>query len=389
MTLTTALESFLNSAAEDGSTEKRMRRTRAAAKAEQAMKKRPRGRPRKEKDEEGGRKKKQAVLKAGYDFEKPHQEASYKEVLVDALGEKKKTTDEDEAAAAPAKKVGRQKMRWTPEGGVQTMASFFQPRPLKVGPDGELMPRLVPRFGRIYKRKPPDRVKEKNCGQLKNAPGMRLCRMCKCLQPLEKFYKYGQRFVCKKHHYEMVQGRKQIRFKGCPYEKLAWRAWVELHALCPLLGYAHVNYDRHDMMDLMMKAKIPAFCDPRVVPIDPRQPLRPRNVAIVTEHDFQVLAYMLKQTLSAAQFILFVQACNLLPENADVAAPWDPFQDASYKRTEIDVIPILEQESTQLKQERPALDAVQYALEKAPMKRKRRSKDDRGQAKLSEWLSSS
>lgn len=248
-----------------------------------------------------------------------------------------------------------------------TMADFFQPRPLKLGADGKPLPKCVPRYGRIYKRKPGDRIREKDCGQLKVAPGMRLCRMCKCLQPLEKFYSNVKRYICKYHHYQMVLGRKQVRFEGCAYESVAWDCWVALHELCPLLGYSHVNYDRHDIMDLMMKTEIPTFCRPRAIPIDPRIPMRPRNVAIVTEANFILIVHVLRQTLSVAQFVLLVQACNLLPENADVGTPWAPFQDASYRRAEIDVAPILEAERTCPQKERLSKDAVQYVQENAQL----------------------
>jgi hypothetical protein len=244
-----------------------------------------------------------------------------------------------------------------------TMADFFQPRPLKLGPDGEPMSKCVPRYGRIYKRKPSDRVREKDRGQLKTAPGMRLCRKCQCLQPIEKFYTNVKRYICKYHHYQMVLKRKQIRFGMCSYEQVAWEAWVQLHNVCPLLGYTHVNYDRHDMMDLMMKVGIPTFCSPRVLPIDPRIPMRPRNVAIVTEASFILIKHLLKQTMSIAQFILLVQACNLLPENADVGTPWAPFHNAAYKRQDIDVVPILEAEQACPRKERLMTDAMHYAKE--------------------------
>jgi hypothetical protein len=252
-----------------------------------------------------------------------------------------------------------------PKKPAMCMGDFFQARPINIGSDGLEAPKLVARYGRIYKRKAPDRVREKDCGQLKTAPGMRLCRMCKCLQPLDKFYSNVKRFVCKKHHYERVLLRKEIRFKACSFEKLAYDAWRALFKICPLLGYAHVNYDRHDIMDLLMKTHIPPHCRPRVLPIDPRAPLRPRNVAIVTEATFKLAKQLLKCTLSTAQFILLVQSCNLLPENADAGKPWAPFENPAYRRVDMDVVPILQAENAQSKKERPLVDAIQYARENA------------------------
>lgn len=246
-----------------------------------------------------------------------------------------------------------------------SMSNYFQPRPIKIGPDGEPVTttQLIARYGRIYKRKSPDYVKIKDCGQLKAAPGMRLCRMCKCLQPLSKFYTNEKRYVCKHHHYIQVKQKEEIRFKACPYERLAWEAWVKLRSACPFFGYTHVNYDRHDMMDLMMKTNIPTTCKPKVVPIDPRIPLRPRNVAIVTQASFILVMKILTRTLSAAQYIMMVQSCNLIPENADVGTPWDPFHDPTYKRQEIDVIPILEAEKGRTEKEQPYLEAINEVLE--------------------------
>jgi len=244
------------------------------------------------------------------------------------------------------------------------MSNYFQPRPIKIGPSGEPVTttQKVARYGRIYKRKSPDYLKTKDCGQLKAAPGMRLCRMCKCLQPLDKFYTNEKRYVCKHHHYLQVKEKEEIRFKSCPYERLAYNAWIKLRLICPFLGYTHVNYDRHDMMDLMMKTQIPKTCNPHVVPIDPRRPLRPRNVAIVTGGSFMLIMKILTRTLSAAQYILMVQSCNLLPENADVGTPWDPFHNPTYKREDIDVIPILEAEKARPNKEEPYLEAIHKAL---------------------------
>jgi hypothetical protein len=267
--------------------------------------------------------------------------------------------------ASKASSSKEQQTMEKPKKPAMCMGDFFQARPINIGSDGLEAPKLVARYGRIYKRKAPDRVREKDCGQLKTAPGMRLCRMCKCLQPLDKFYSNVKRFVCKKHHYERVLLRKEIRFKACSFEKLAYDAWRALFKICPLLGYAHVNYDRHDIMDLLMKTHIPPRCKPRVLPIDPRAPLRPRNVAIVTEATFKLAKQLLKCTLSTAQFILLVQSCNLLPENADAGKPWAPFENPAYRRVDMDVVPILQAENAQSKKERPLLDAIQYARENA------------------------
>ena len=382
--LTTALENFLRQEEqlriekknEQAAKRKRERSPTASPEPVMKRKKRGRGRPRKivyddddddDDDDDEKKKKKQPrtkkqakiIRRSCYFFDKDEDE--------------EEEEDERRRARRSESKTKKPKEQLPPID----MSKVFQARPLKVGPNGEVVPKSVARFGRIYKRKPPDRVREKNCGQLKTAPGMRLCRICKKLLPLEKFYSYGQRFVCKYHHYQMVLEKRLIKFRECPYEELAWHAWKGMHHLCPVLGYAHVNYDRHDMMDLMKKTDIPPFCKPMVVPIDPTKPLRPRNLAIVTLSNLKLLARLWTQSLSAAQFILFVQSVNLLPDNADVGVPWDPFHDPNYKRVDIDVIPILEKEKTELR-EKPLRDAVEYAKTEWKKKKTHVCLDEKG-----------
>jgi hypothetical protein len=155
----------------------------------------------------------------------------------------------------------------------------------------------------------------------------------------------------------MVYKRTQQRFAQCNYEKAAMHAWLELFYLCPLVGYVKVEYDRHDIKDLLINLKIPLECAPRAVPIDPTLPLRPRNLAIITHQNVGLLVKIYAQSCSVAQYIMFVQCCNLAPANADVGRPWDPYHDPEYKREDIDVVPILERERTMPK-ERPHVEAV-------------------------------
>jgi len=165
--------------------------------------------------------------------------------------------------------------------------------------------------------------------------------------------------VCKFHHYQMVYKRTQERFARCNFEKCAMHAWVELFYLCPLLGYHKVEYDRHDIKDLLINTKIPLQCTPRAVPINPTLPLRPRNLAIITHQNVTLLVKIYAQSCSVAQYIMFVQCCNLVPTNADVGRPWDPYHNPNYVREEINVIPLLEKEASMPK-ERPHLDAVYH-----------------------------
>lgn len=63
----------------------------------------------------------------------------------------------------------------------------------------------------------------------------------------------------------------------------AENAWLELMSLRRLFGFSSVEYDRHDIMDLVTHANIPLAVQPRAVPIDPTKQMRPRNVAIVRQ----------------------------------------------------------------------------------------------------------
>ena len=258
------------------------------------------------------------------------------------------------------------------EGINQTMASFFVARPLCL--DKGTIEKPVARYGRIYKRKAPNHSKAEH-SKIPCPPGHRVCKICQKALPLEAFYSNVKRYVCKFHHYQMVYKRTQVRFAQCNFEKYAMQAWVDLFYLCPMLGYAKVEYDRHDIKDILINTKIPMQIGPRIVPIDPTLPLRPRNLAVLSVANMHLLVKIYSQSCSVAQYILFVQCCNLVPENADVGYPSDPYQDPQYKREDIDVIPLLEKERTMPK-ERPHIEAVHHsaaeeAAELAALKMKR------------------
>ena len=131
----------------------------------------------------------------------------------------------------------------------------------------------------------------------------------------------------------------------------------DLKKLRCLFGFFSTEYDRHDIMDLAINTKIPLSVNPRAVPINPTLPMRPRNVAIVRLEDLTFASNLYSLTCSVSAYILFVQACNLVPENADAGVPWDPYCDKEYRRVDIDVVPILQDEQSRPR-ERPVLDAM-------------------------------
>lgn len=212
----------------------------------------------------------------------------------------------------------------------------------------------VARYGRIYKRK----AHSKNgYSQVPCPPGHRYCKECQKPMPLDKFYTNVKRYICRHHHYLRVNKRFRERVMTSDFEKMAEIAWLDLFRFCPMLGYAKAEYDRHDIKDLVINTKIPLSVAPRAVPIDPSIPMRPRNVAIVSSANMNILVKVFVMTCSRAQYILLVQACNLLPTNADAGVPWAPFHNPDYIRQDIDVIPILEIEKTMPK-ELPHVEAV-------------------------------
>ena len=212
----------------------------------------------------------------------------------------------------------------------------------------------IARYGRIYKRKAPSKV---GYSHIPCPPGHRYCKECKKPIPLDKFYTNVKRYICRHHHYLRVNKRFRERVLTSDYEKMAEIAWLDLFRLCPMLGYAKADYDRHDIKDLVINTKIPLSVAPRAVPIDPSIPMRPRNVAIVSSANMSILLKVFVMSCSRAQYILLVQSCNLLPTNADAGVPWAPYHNPNYIRQDIDVVPILEKEKTMPK-ELPHVEAV-------------------------------
>lgn len=222
------------------------------------------------------------------------------------------------------------------------MSSFFMPVPITHPQKDKEVFTNISRYGRIYKRKKPSQ----SLGHLgqRCPPGTRYCTHCRAPQPLEAFYTQSRRYICRKHHYERVKARIIMRFSEEELAYVADNAWLRVQKCWPLLGSKRLNYDAHDFMDLLSTLAIPLAMDPIFVPIDPARPLRPRNVAIITRTQLNLLVRIAENTSSRVQHIMFVQACNLVPRNADVGIPWNPFHDPDYQRVDIDLVPIIEAE---------------------------------------------
>lgn len=254
------------------------------------------------------------------------------------------------AAPAPAKAPPSLSLMCKPAGqtlimsaGEGCMSSFFMPVPIAHPQQDKKELTNVTRYGRIHKRKRPSRTlgyMAQHC-----PPGTRYCTDCKKPMPENAFYPFLKRNVCRRHHYEQVVTRSIVRYNEQPLLFLADRAWFLLQEYWPLLGGpTRMNYDAHDVKDLIDNLKIPISVKPRFVPIDPARPMRPRNIAIVGDVQFHVLMKIAYNTSSRAQHILFAQSVNLVPPHADVGIPWNPFHDPDYRRVDIDVTPIIEEE---------------------------------------------
>ena len=200
----------------------------------------------------------------------------------------------------------------------------------------------VARYGRIYKRKAPS----KNLGSTKFVcpPGHRYCKICNVHLPLDAFYTTVKRYVCKRHHYLRVRSKFVKRVFSDPHALHAENAWEKLVNARFYIGYEKVCYDRTDIKEIIIHAKIPLSIYPVACPIDPQIPMRPRNVAIMSLTAYNLMVRMYVLTCSRALFIGMAQRCNLLPPNFDVGWPENPFHDPNYKRQDYDVAEILREE---------------------------------------------
>ena len=194
----------------------------------------------------------------------------------------------------------------------------------------------VARYGHVYKRKAPCAF-----GGWKTPPGTRFCRMCNKAMPLDAFYTHIKRFVCRRHHAERVGDAVARRCTHDPSGVVATEMWSALTASRDVLGYDHVNYDIKDIHALVLHSGLPFGMRLRAIPIDPGQPMRPRNIAIVSLTTFTLVLRTYAHMCSRALFIAQVQRSNLIPPTLDVGWPEFPMHDPSYRRQDIDVGPML------------------------------------------------
>jgi hypothetical protein len=200
---------------------------------------------------------------------------------------------------------------------------------------------LVARYGKIYKRKacsPMTRLK------LPTAPGFQYCRLCDSQKPNSAFYTRVKRFVCRKCHYQRVNTRFKERCAEDHEQALSFASWYHASVNRIWFGYPKLQFDSTTIGDIVKYANIPWSLRPIACPIDPSLPMRPRNVAILTRKAYTLLLQMWKHTCSRGGYIAFVQRCNLVPRNFDVAFPCTPYHDSTYMRPIIDVAPILDDE---------------------------------------------
>ena len=262
------------------------------------------------------------------------------------------------------KEQGAAEMRQTQAQPMGLLGQFFLPTPVAVdhptvasAEDRGGKEIHVARYGRIYKRK-----KHSAALGFKPPPcpeGHRYCRECGESRPESEFYTHIKRYICRKHHYQRVRASFIVRTAGdggAPARN-AEAAWLDLAHLCRLMGYDKVRYDRHDIMDLATNTKIPLSVRPRAVPIDPTQPMRPRNVAILQFTDLSLLVATYERTCSVALYMQLVQACNLVPRDADAGVPWDPYRDSAYRRVDYSIAEMAKKDDA-APREYPVVDAV-------------------------------
>ena len=202
---------------------------------------------------------------------------------------------------------------------------------------------FVARYGKIYKRKAPSPV---NSIKLNSPPGFRYCKLCDTHKPLSAFYTAVKRFVCRKCHKDRVLLRVAERIAEDPITGYCLAMWMRLGGLRAWFGYPKLQFDCTTMKDIVCHAQIPWFMKPMPCPIDPALPMRPRNVAFITKNAFYVLMKIWRHTSSRANYIAFVQRCNLVPPKFDVAFPCDAYHDPTYVRPIIDIGPIILEEQS-------------------------------------------
>ena len=201
----------------------------------------------------------------------------------------------------------------------------------------------VERFGRIYKRKMPDRFENRTDGPI----GTRWCKKCKGFQPLEAFYTRVKRYVCRKHHWLRIKAtlEKREKIDGKKETEHAIRAWHIFNAAKAYLGYDRYHVDKTDIRVIIKHAKIPLEIMPVLCPIDPQaESMWPSNIAALSGVTFEALIKMYIITNSRALFIGMAQRCNLLPTNFDVSQPNDPWHDPLFKRVDLDIAQIFRDE---------------------------------------------
>ena len=217
---------------------------------------------------------------------------------------------------------------------------------------------MVLRFGKIYKRRKPN-VKS---NKLKLAPpGQRYCTQCGGYQPLSRFYPNVSRYQCRYHHFEHVKKRRDELQRENPLIRVASIAhWLLKQEWRGLLGRETVGYSEQEVYSVfknVLNVKDDGSWIPRIVPIDPSQPLHLNNVAAVDKVVGQALTQLWSVSASRALHISLVQANNLIPPNADMCNLDDPFADPSYKRVEYDTAKILAEENAATVRPLPRMDA--------------------------------
>jgi len=229
---------------------------------------------------------------------------------------------------------------------------------------GVLKEMKIARFGRIYKRKKPSKLGYQ-C--LQKIDGYQFCKFCNANLPLSAFYVSCKRYVCRRHHYLRVRRRFLERAKEEDVLMLAYHNWHLLNGHRFWMGYDKLRYDLGDMRNIFQNlASVLPLHDikPCLIPIDFGVPMRPRNIAAVSNEASRFVLKFLTFLPSRAFYVALVQHLNLIPPNFDVGMPENPWHDPTYKRTDIDV-PALFEELKTLPVEHQDVDVVREFLERA------------------------
>ena len=122
--------------------------------------------------------------------------------------------------------------------------------------------------------------------------GLRFCRACQALLPVELFPAGARRYICRRHLWERVQLPSKLRLMANPRKKLRWilwkRCWMDAKAI---FGQPRISLLQNDIERILAKKlqrlpdateELPAELNKQsLMPADPARQLSRDNAVLV------------------------------------------------------------------------------------------------------------